>query len=165
MEKTTKWWQIGVLMALVMVSSPSIVSFSEKSPKLAVVEAKTLYWVGREQAVLRSANNQYYPEWYYLKSWWVGYPMLKRACSCESWGNPDKEPRQFREDGSLLVGYPNPNDVGACQINLPLWGEKSKTLGYDVINSYFGNIGFAKWLYDKQGMNPWIYSKKCWNKK
>jgi len=113
--------------------------------------------------VLQSNSSPNYPEWWYVKMWWVGYPMLKRACSCESWGNPDKEPRQFREDGTLLIGYPNPNDVGACQINLPIWGEKAKEMGLDVINNFFDNITMAKYILSVQGMDAWKYSRKCWS--
>src|SRR3990167_8183300 len=35
---------------------------------------------------------------------WEGYANLKRMCSCESWGTPENEPRQFKEDGAILWG-------------------------------------------------------------
>src|ERR1043165_5214020 len=41
---------------------------------------------------------------------WAGYPLLKRIASCESWGDPNKEPRQFTQDGQVLHGSPNPDD-------------------------------------------------------
>jgi hypothetical protein len=43
--------------------------------------------------------------------------------SCESWGDPNKEPRQFLPDGSVLRGFPNPQDIGLAQINVPTWGK------------------------------------------
>ena len=98
---------------------------------------------------------------------WDGYPQLKRICSCESWGNNDKKPRQFRNDGSLLwgndpeTGKPVEKDVGACQISTKYWLKDSKKLGYDIF-TYDGNIGFAKWLYDKKGSEPWNPSRQCW---
>lgn len=95
---------------------------------------------------------------------WVGYPQLKRICSCESaFGGPNNEPRQFDSNGAMIVGKPNPADWGACQINSTLWQKISMQLGYDI-KTYAGNIGFAKWLYDKKGSNPWLWSSGCWSK-
>jgi hypothetical protein len=91
---------------------------------------------------------------------WAGYPELKRACSCESWGSPDKEPREFK-DGKLLRGTPNQNDVGACQISTTYWLKKSADMGYDIF-TYKGNVEFAKYLFNKYGMSPWLWSKHCW---
>lgn len=90
-------------------------------------------------------------------------PLLLRACSCESWGDPNKVPRQFKE-GVVLRGYPNPNDVGACQINETLWGKTAKNLGLDIENSLIDNVKMANYIYSKQGMNAWVWSKSCWDK-
>jgi hypothetical protein len=92
---------------------------------------------------------------------WDGYSKLRRICSCESWGSPDKEPREFK-DGKILRGFPNPEDIGACQINTKIWEKTAQKLGDDLF-SYHGNIQFAKWLYDQEGDKPWLWSKSCWN--
>lgn len=92
----------------------------------------------------------------------AGIPLLKRACSCESWGDPNKEPREFK-DGVLLRGYPNPHDVGACQINEPLWGATATKLGLSIETSKIDNEKMALYIYSKQGMNAWVWSKNCWN--
>jgi hypothetical protein len=55
------------------------------------------------------------------KDVWAGYSLLKRIASCEGWGDPNREPRQFLPDGSVLRGFPNPQDIGLAQINLPTW--------------------------------------------
>jgi len=95
---------------------------------------------------------------------WTGYPQLKMICSCESaFGGPNNEPRQFDSNGAMIVGKPNPADWGACQINSTLWQKIAMTLGYDI-KTYAGNIGFAKWLYDKKGSSPWLWSAGCWKK-
>lgn len=94
---------------------------------------------------------------------WNGYALLKHIASCESWGDPNKEPREFNASGTVLRGYPNPNDVGLAQINLPTWGAKAKELGDDLF-TYQGNLAFAKWLFDHEGDAPWKYSKNCWQK-
>jgi hypothetical protein len=91
---------------------------------------------------------------------WVGYALLKHIASCESWGDPNKEPRQFLPDGSVLRGYPNPNDIGLAQINIPTWGAQAAELGLDL-KTYEGNLGMAKWIFDHYGSAPWVYSQKC----
>jgi hypothetical protein len=92
---------------------------------------------------------------------WAGYALLKHIASCESWGDPNKEPRQFTSTGAVLHGFPNPKDIGLGQINLPTWGTKAKALGFDL-NTYDGNLAMSKWIYDHYGWKPWTYSKGCW---
>jgi hypothetical protein len=92
---------------------------------------------------------------------WVGYPLLKHIASCESWGDPNKLPRQFLSDGSVLHGKPNPNDIGLAQINLPTWDATAKKLGLNIY-TYDGNLAMAKWIFNHYGSGPWKYSKGCW---
>lgn len=93
---------------------------------------------------------------------WTGYALLKRIASCESWGDPNKEPRQFK-DGQVLRGVPNPDDIGLAQINEPTWGAQAKELGYDIY-TYDGNLAMAKWIFNHYGSTPWNWSKGCWGK-
>jgi hypothetical protein len=92
---------------------------------------------------------------------WAGYALLKHIASCESWGDPNKDPREFLPDGTVLRGYPNPNDVGLAQINVPTWGAIAAELGFDLY-TYDGNLAMAKWIYDHYGSAPWKYSEGCW---
>jgi hypothetical protein len=94
---------------------------------------------------------------------WDGYSLLNNICSCESWGDPNKKPREFLPDGNVLHGQTNPNDIGACQINIPSWGADASVLGFDIF-TYQGNIEMAKWIFDHEGAAPWKYSKGCWGK-
>ena len=93
---------------------------------------------------------------------WAGYEQLKHIASCESWGDPNKEPRQFNASGTVLKGYPNPNDIGMMQIHEPIWGAKAKELGFDIY-TYDGNLAMGKWIFDRYGENPWKYSRRCWS--
>lgn len=84
---------------------------------------------------------------------WANYSLLKHIASCENWGDPNKEPREFLPDGTVLRGYPNPNDVGLAQINVPTWGATAKQLGFDL-DTYQGNLDMAEWIFDHYGSAP-----------
>lgn len=75
---------------------------------------------------------------------------------CES-GN-----RQFNEDGTVLRGVINSQDVGKYQINEYYHLEESKRLGYDIYTEE-GNTDYAIYLYETQGLQPWVWSKPCWS--
>jgi hypothetical protein len=96
---------------------------------------------------------------------WANYPLLKHICSCESWGDPNKMPRQMR-DGVLLRGDVDPDDVGACQINVATWGPTATKLGLDIYApSGAGNIEMAEWIAtnDPRHYANWNASKRtCW---
>ena len=96
---------------------------------------------------------------------WAGYALLKHIASCESWGTPDKEPRQFLPNGSVLRGYPNPEDIGLAQINLHYWGAKANALGFNLY-TYAGNLAMAKWIFtnDPRREQNWNWSRGCWGK-
>lgn len=70
---------------------------------------------------------------------------------------------QFDSSGHVLHGIVNPDDVGYFQINKYYNGAEAKRLGYDI-NTESGNIGFALYLYGKEGTAPWDASKSCWSK-
>lgn len=94
-------------------------------------------------------------------AYFANVPELLRVCSCESWGDPNKIPRQFLPDGQVLRGYPNPADVGACQIHVPVWGVTATKLGYNIYTLQ-GNINMAKYILKVQGLQAWEASKSCW---
>lgn len=96
---------------------------------------------------------------------WAGYALLKHIASCESWGDPNKDPREFLPNGTVLRGSPNPQDIGLAQINLPTWGAKAKELGYDLF-TYDGNLAMAKWIFtnDPRHEQNWSWSRGCWGK-
>jgi hypothetical protein len=83
-------------------------------------------------------------------------PIMKKIAYCESHN------RQFNENGSVLRGYVNSQDVGVMQINEKYHLADSKKLGYDI-HTLEGNIDYAKHLYKTQGVRPWIHSSHCWD--
>jgi hypothetical protein len=88
----------------------------------------------------------------------IDYPVLKRIAVCES------NDKHFGESGQvLMVGNTNKSvDVGRYQIN-SLWFKKANELGLDLTLEK-DNEAFAIYLYKTYGTEPWIWSKKCWNK-
>jgi muramidase (phage lysozyme) len=88
----------------------------------------------------------------------IEYPVLKRIAKCES------NDKHFGESGQvLMVGNTNKSvDVGRYQINT-LWFKKANEMGLDLTDEK-DNEAFAIYLYKTYGTEPWIHSKKCWNK-
>lgn len=79
---------------------------------------------------------------------------------CESLGDPNAEPTQFRSDGSVIEGPGN--NWGAFQINGTAHDDRTKALGIDYM-TYNGNVQFAKLLYEESGYRPWYqWSGHCW---
>lgn len=68
--------------------------------------------------------------------------------------------RQFDAPNHVLRGEITPADTGVFQISVDYHGDEAKTLGFDIY-SLDGNIAFAKYLYDKNGLKDWSASKKC----
>lgn len=95
----------------------------------------------------------------------VLHKALRPVCGCESGGGPNNPPKQFESDGvTVVLGRVNPNDVGACQINTePRNGHvyMAPKLGFDLWTED-GNIAYANWLYEQEGLTPWNSSKSCW---
>ena len=83
--------------------------------------------------------------------------VLERIAMCESRGH------QFDENGDVVRGEHNPDDIGKYQINLEHWGADAKKLGFDLFTED-GNRAMALELYRRQGTKPWIWSKPCWDK-
>lgn len=88
-------------------------------------------------------------------------PELVPICACESTGNKNGVPRQFYDDGTLVVGKIDPDDRGACQINRRYHGAQATKMGLDI-DTEEGNILYANWLYEQQGNTPWKWSASCW---
>lgn len=92
-------------------------------------------------------------------------PVLVPICACESVGRKDGIPTHYEADGvTVRRGRQNPNDIGVCQINTePRNGhvEAAARLGLDLWDEQ-GNISYANWLYEQSGLQPWSWSRSCW---
>jgi hypothetical protein len=84
-------------------------------------------------------------------------PILADIASCES------HFRQYDKEGNALRGKINASDIGLMQINEFYHLDKSKSLGLDIYTPE-GNLAYAKYLYEKEGAQPWVSSSICWRK-
>ncbi len=58
----------------------------------------------------------------------------------------------YKLDGSVLVSPTS--DYGVAQINW-IHFEESKKMGLDI-KKLPDNLVYARWLYDRQGVRPWV---------
>jgi hypothetical protein len=70
--------------------------------------------------------------------------------------------RQFDENGEILKGYYNSQDIGVMQINLYYHAEKAKEMNIDLYTTA-GNIAYGLYLYQQSGTSPWSASESCWS--
>ena len=92
----------------------------------------------------------------HVREYFKDSPILAEIAGCES------QYRQFRKDGGVIRGIANSDDVGLMQINEQYQAARAKKLGFDIY-TVDGNMAYAKWLYEKEGVKPWMSSSKCWN--
>lgn len=90
-------------------------------------------------------------------------PELIPICACESTGSATGTPTHFRK-GKVIQGKINPLDTGICQINLHYHQADAIKMGLDLWKEQ-DNIRYANYLYEKQGSQPWNWSRSCWGKK
>lgn len=83
---------------------------------------------------------------------------MERVAYCES------TLRQYNTNGEVLKGKQVPADTGVFQVNTKYHLETAKKMGIDIF-TLEGNVAYAKYLYDKNGLRDWFASKPCWNRK
>ena len=82
-------------------------------------------------------------------------PVLDRISMCESGG------KHYDKNGQVLINATK--DMGVFQINVPIHGKKATEMGLNLAIEK-DNRTYAQYLYENFGTEPWIHSKKCWNK-
>lgn len=92
-----------------------------------------------------------------VREYFKDIPVMIQVARCESTF------RQTLEDGSVLKGKVDSDDIGVMQINTRYHGKKALELGLDL-HTLEGNMAYARYLYEKKGTQPWNASAPCWNK-
>ena len=91
----------------------------------------------------------------YVRGYFSDIPVMAEVAHCES------RFRQHDSKGEVLRGEENRLDRGVMQINEFYHGIKAKQLGYDIL-AIEGNTAYARHLFEKSGLQPWVSSSKCW---
>ena len=91
----------------------------------------------------------------FVSDYFADTPILATIAGCESHN------RQFDSNGNVLRGEKNRFDIGVMQINELYHADDAKALGLNIY-TIDGNVAFAKHLYEKYGVKPWISSSACW---
>ena len=92
-----------------------------------------------------------------VRAYFADTPILAQVAFCES------SFAQFGKDGKVLRGQEVASDVGVMQINEHYHGDSAKKLGMDLY-TLEGNMAYAKYLYQKNGLSDWEASRPCWGK-
>jgi hypothetical protein len=98
-------------------------------------------------------------------------PILRPIFACESSGDKNGTPRQFKSDGGILWGHDPKTgleikrDVGEAQINTWVHEDEIAAQHLNVKTNEWDNVWFGYELYLESGTQPWIASKAtCWGK-
>lgn len=90
-----------------------------------------------------------------VRSYFSDIPVMIQIARCESTF------RHTLSDGTVLKGKVDPADTGVMQINMRFHSERAQKLGLDLHDIY-GNMAYARDLYERQGTLPWKASASCW---
>ena len=94
----------------------------------------------------------------YVRQYFADKPVLANIAWCES------RMRHLGKDGEIFVGKIDSDDTGIMQINTRYHEKRATELGYDIY-SLSGNLGYAQYLYEKEGTRPWLSSSPCFLQK
>jgi len=93
----------------------------------------------------------------HVEAYFSDEPVLVQIAKCES------RFRHYDKNGKPLRGEQNRFDLGVMQINELYHGDQAKKLGLDL-SSIGDNMAYARYLYEKEGTQPWSSSASCWDK-
>ncbi len=94
----------------------------------------------------------------FVRQYYTDTPILAEVARCES------QFRQYDKTGVVLRGEVTPADMGIMQINEHYHSDAADNLNLDI-TTIQGNLAYAKYLYEKEGLKPWKSSQKCWGAK
>lgn len=82
-------------------------------------------------------------------------PVMISIAKCES------SFTQYDSIGNPMYGGTG-GMVGVFQVAAALHTDVAKDLNYDI-NTLQGNLAYARYLYENEGIVPWLASASCWN--
>lgn len=90
-----------------------------------------------------------------VREYFKDIPVMIQIARCESTF------QHHLADGSVLRGRVDGADTGVMQINKRYHETAATTLGLNLDDIY-GNMAYARHLYERQGTQPWNASAPCW---
>lgn len=92
-----------------------------------------------------------------VREYFSDTPVMIEIARCES------KFRQFTDSGNPLYGGYGAGMVGVFQIYEDVHGAFAKEKGMDI-ETLEGNLAYGKYLYEREGTQPWMSSFPCWGK-
>lgn len=92
-----------------------------------------------------------------VREYFADIPAMIQVARCESTF------RHTLADGSVLRGHVDKRDTGVMQINTYYHQSRADQLELDLEDIY-DNMAYARYLYEKQGLQPWSASQPCWGR-
>jgi hypothetical protein len=83
-----------------------------------------------------------------VREYFVTAPVMIEIAKCES------KFRQFTDAGNVLRGGGSAGMIGIFQFYEVIHKSAAMALGFDI-ETVEGNIGYAKYVYDREGTRPW----------
>jgi hypothetical protein len=90
-----------------------------------------------------------------VRTYFSDIPIMAEIARCESTF------RHHLGDGSILRGRVDQRDTGVMQINTYYHQVTADELGLDL-EDFYHNMAYARYLYERQGVQPWSASQPCW---
>lgn len=92
-----------------------------------------------------------------VRAYFAETPVMIPIAKCES------KFRQYTDNGNPLYGGAGGKMVGVFQIHSDVHASFARGKGMDI-ETLDGNMEYAKYLYEREGTQPWISSFPCWGK-
>jgi hypothetical protein len=90
-----------------------------------------------------------------VRAYFADVPVMIQIARCES------HFRHYLADGTVLHGRVDNADTGVMQINKRYHQKAATAMGLNLDDIY-GNMAYARHLYETQGTRPWNASAPCW---
>ena len=91
-----------------------------------------------------------------VREYFVDLPVMIEIARCES------KFRQFADSGSALRGGMGGQMVGVFQFFDRYHTSSAHELGFDI-ETLEGNLGYARYTYERKGTSPWNSARACWD--
>lgn len=91
-----------------------------------------------------------------VREYFKDIPVMIEIARCES------NFRQYTDAGNVLRGGDSGGMVGVFQFFESIHATPALALGFDI-TTLEGNLGYAKYVYEREGTAPWDPAKYCWN--